>query len=639
MMTPESIRYVTTDELRAIGRGDLDTELNEIVVASSDMGEWRTRLRHLRHRAAELKKELRRAGTESHRNECRGILARLEQRLKDHIAKKPRTGLFHHLFGRPEAAASRPESQAFVDSLALLAHPYLTNTFFHHFEKFPHYFEDAKTFTDKFKLSSLWNKIVRRMTPDMSKVEEHLAELGELLKDPKIVNDPTISRTDLDFIRAWRIYMVLGSDNSANQLRRLVGIVASPDVAAEFAGDGSIDAGGQQDASGRSQALVKKMIGADRPKLTMDEGRRLSAAKNPHYSEYLAVRREVTKYATDAINNMTRGAGKPVAVSTLIADLNRHGIEHNLPRGFNGLKDEKGWYTVYGELLNTPPIGDVLMNPAYTQGSEMYYCKSKAFGAKTWQWNFTAATKKARRDEKFESVKTLTDNLDKYQAIWHRDMMGHDASYRELATMTELLFYTASRIGTPGNETDGNATYGITTIFGHHVEFKGNRARIHYQQKKGSLMTHILEPHDKWMRMAINTLKEYVQRAGPNGKVFTKDAKDQRDYLRTRLKMPIGVGHGAHIIRTLRGTALMKEELAKQRAAIGKKPTEKQVNDAIKAASEVVGELLGHNTKGADGAQKVTGTVALTSYVDDAVSKSWFEEFGYRIPRWLEKLK
>ena len=421
-------------------------------------------------------------------------------------------------------------------------------------------------------------------------------------------------------------------------MRRLqagVGRVASHKIAALYVSDNQVDAKTQQDASARATKIVQSLTGKLRSKMSIDEVQAVRVAKPELYKEYLAVRKEITEATKAAIIAITRSHGAPMPVADLIKRLERDGIEHSLPKSFHGLVDEKGYYTVFGEPVNATPMGSVKMNPAYKAGDLQWVFQYQTDGAKTWQTAYTKAAKAIRTDIKFKKVADTMADISNLQKIWRGDLMGRDVNRQELGCITEILYLTASRIGTPGNETDGQATFGLTTIVGGDVTFQGANARIRYRAKKGASFDFVIYGDDKYGRQVVKLLKAFVAEAGKTGRVFDSSSKDVNAYLKGRVKMPI-TSHG---FRYMRGTGMMVELLDAAEKRLGKNPSERDVNREFNRAAEQVGELLGHTNKKADGTTNVTGTTAVKSYIDPSVSRAFFETFKMRPPSTLEKMR
>lgn len=468
----------------------------------------------------------------------------------------------------------------------------------------------------------------------MEAADDDLAVLGGMLKARDVTVDKSLSARDLDFIRAWRVYMTSQSESSHKAILRFVGHVASPHIAAFYAEETDVDVASQKRAAANALTIVKKITGRAATRLTVEESKQARVRQPALYTEYMAARRVINQITKDAWIDVVRANGGPMIVSDVAAALDRLGVEHNLPVQFRGKMDERGWYTMFDEQIDGAPVGEVKMNPAYTKGGSVYVFQNRADGAKNWQTIYTKAAKATRKEAKYSKVASAYDNLEKYQRVWRGDLMGQNTERQELGVIVELFYLTASRIGSPGNEADGKKTYGLSTILGAHVSKAGTGIRIKYPGKKGALIDNVVQATDKYSRRVIELVKQWAADAGTKGRVFKADARDINVYIKTRVKLPIT----AHGFRYLRGTNMMIEELEKQRSVIGKDPSERDIAGAFKTASETVGALLGHTTKSAEGVSKIVGSTAVKSYIDPSVSRSWFEGYGVRPPRNVESL-
>lgn len=536
-----------------------------------------------------------------------------------------------------ETATADVSARAFINALALIAHPFIYDGN-EMDESIFDYLAEAQPFVNNLKLKTTWQALSKAIINDASwdKIADLGFDLANLLRDraPQIRSNMDLSKEDVDFINKWQLYFRTDSESAQKFIIQTVGKVCDGKVVAEYTTDTANNATHQRKAEREASKIIKRFTGESRPVMTMDECKS-AKAKNPElYKEYLAIRRQVNMYTKDTIVNLTRGNGGPVDSSKLIGDLDKMGINHSIPKAFIGKLDETGYYTIFGEKINGTPVGDVMMNPQYTKGSSTYVLKTKAPGAKTWQMLYTVNAKSTSNAHKFDLVTKTIDSFDKAIGIWRRDLMSK-SDWKEYGVMLEILYLSQARIGTAGNATEGKNTYGLSTIEARHVKVKGNTATITYIGKKGSKQKHVIEGTlDKYSKEVVKWLSARIKVLENTDQVFDLSARDVNHYIKTRLGLQIT----AHKFRTIRGTVLMDELLDAARTKLPKSPTDKQVTDAFNKAALRVGEILGHSNKSPDGGVKVTGQTAIKNYISPDVMGKFFADYSVRPPKVLEQL-
>lgn len=531
-----------------------------------------------------------------------------------------------------ETASKTTESQAFLDSLALLAAPILydreeaNNNLVQTLKK-------AEPYVRKHQLGApTWNKIAKVCQTDYWNSIESIDLIAETIfaKHKVFYKDTDLAKIDVDFIRNWQLYWRRDSERASNWIIQNVSRVCSSFVVEEFVGQSADLNKSQQKVLRDIQKLTKAFTGSPLNVLDIEQSKQLRDADPETYKVYLALRREVNAITKTAIQQIIRSNGRLMTINEVSNQLKRENIVHGLPTSFIGKMDDHQFYTMFDEPLQGPPIGEVIMNPRYKRGSSEYVAKYKAPGAKTYQMLYTKdANLQAQRD-KFDRVNQTIELLEKARLKWIKDLKGPNS---EIAVMVELLYLTQGRIGAIGNQTEGKATYGLSTIQARHLKSVGNGIRISYVGKKGSKQIHQIDPTDVSSRAVVNFLRERMESVDKTtDQIFSHGlAARVNAYIKNTLGLPIT----AHKFRTIRGTLLMKDLLDDITANNGPKTSEAKLAALFKKASEQVGRILGHTNKSADGV-KITGTTALKSYIDPAVCISFFRHYNLRLPKQFE---
>lgn len=365
----------------------------------------------------------------------------------------------------------------------------------------------------------------------------------------------------------------------------------------------------------KALAYVKKWAKIDDIHLPIDIAPTVKAKDPDGYKEYLANGRVLNAAYKNAVQQVIRSSGKPlIDITELAAKLDKMGVRHKLPEGFDGkVDDQLKFYTTTDELLLGTPRGDVQMNPAWEDDEKTYYCTYFAPGAAKESKLYQANVVQERKSAKFDATRMMVENIDSYRRKWLRVMKG-DTYDSVPALLCEIAYLVSPRIGTEGNKTlvDGKAvsTYGISTIRAKHVKFRGTTCTISYVGKAGEKQQHVIPSDSPTNKIVVNRIRSLVEDKAPTDFVFTDDGnKPVGSRINPYLKS-LGVPDKFrfHGFRKVRGSVVMKEYLNTWSA---KSATPKEVNDFVQEGLKVVGSQLGHFSNG-----QVTGATALKSYID-----------------------
>lgn len=212
------------------------------------------------------------------------------------------------------------------------------------------------------------------------------------------------------------------------------------------------------------------------------------------------------------------------------------------------------------------------------------------------QYRYSAAHSEKQAAEKFDRLKDFHAALPDLRRKVKSDLGNPDQEAREAAAVLYLIDKTAFRIGSD-KDTGGDAkAHGATTLLAKHVKVEGDSVSFRFTGKKGveiektvadAALARILRPR----------LKQ-------GGRLFATSDADVRDYM----QKATGAGFTPKDFRTYHGTGLALAEVKKRPAP----SSEKELKRMVKDVAIVVSKELGN-----------TPTVALKSYIDQAVFSKW----------------
>lgn len=535
-----------------------------------------------------------------------------------------------------ETASSNKDAQAFIDMMAVIVQPYLNNT-----STIPSGLADkiklAVPYATKMSMKTLISAVLSSvpMTGSYQAADKFNDAVYFLCdkyrKNTKMLNDKDLTSEDLRFLKAAGTFWRTESDPSLKATKDLAGKVVSNGLRPMFAASVSSNSMRQADIVETLRDVVQELTGVRGVMLSKDQADTFRENQPELYAKYRKIRREVLNITKETINNMTRKTG-PVTIQHLIKELDKLGIINNLPSTFVGKIDERGYYTIFDEVLDGTPVGDVVMNPAYKRGSTEYVCKYKALGAKNYQMLYTLDSKKLTIETKFKKVANTVPLIEEAQRKWLKDIKATDPQLKQIAMIMEIIYLCQARVGTVGNEAEGKPTFGITTILAKHCKLTGNKLVIQYPGKKGTIQKHVITKDDLAHKKIIEYIVTRKEESKPNDRIWSVSARDVNKYITTKLKLPIS----AHKFRTLRGTVLMDGIL--KAAKIAKNATPKKINEVFMDAALRVGKQLGHANKTPDGGTKITGTTAIQSYISPEVMADFYNKYDVRPPATVERV-
>ncbi len=475
--------------------------------------------------------------------------------------------------------------------------------------------------------------------------------LGVHLKK-MVTEDPSVfGQSALGAVLKFALYFRTGSEGAANSIRKLSGsTVFSSWVRGGFA-EKSID---QSAVSSQIKSFVKSVTGKPALGLTKEQAEELRAEDRPKYREYLVLRKAFADSWKNEAANFIRGSGKTqVPMKDLLSHLDKQKLDYSIVPGFTGSVGigpggELEWFSREGKRIVGVPsptfFSKVEMNESREPGEYVFTATPAAGGAKA-KYFYLAEDLRTRKDEKFQMIRDVAPLIKHVRTVWLEGIRHFDLDDDKTvaALLLELSYEFASRIGTEGNSTKGQSTYGLSTSLVRHLKMLPNGFTLTYQGKDNVKTSHKYTVRDATSKMVFEAMKDLVEGKAPTDPIFTvgsEKPKPIRPALVTSVFRRL-VGHNkisVHKMRTLRGTVLFSE-LAEAYLSknAGKTLSPSRVESDLKDMAAKVGLILNHVRTSADGEPKVTGETALNAYIDPGVQARIFEGLGLQLPKSLLK--
>jgi hypothetical protein len=387
-------------------------------------------------------------------------------------------------------------------------------------------------------------------------------------------------------------------------------------------------------------------------------------AKKPElYKEFEKVNREFTNSWMTYVAAFVRESGeKMVSYKELLDEMEENGYESDLPIGFDGYIDAAcNWYTkdkkkIYGRVRKSiTPI--VIMNKGDTKNVFKvadWNGNVQSVGAKTTY--YTVEHHNESSAKKFAAVKDFSSVAESIRGRWLRELTGASNGAgnkvfapsdvnQVTALVIEMVWQTAARIGNPENSTDGEQTYGLSTVKVNQARFSPNSVTITYAGKDAVSTKHVIKAVDPLTTYIVNALKVLAtfgnkKRTDYLFTYVTKQGNQRRlsDHLVNKeLKgfYSVPSGFSIHNIRTYHGTKIFEDQLE---AVFKKYPklTKKGATELIKSLATEVGRKLNH-VRRTGGEDEITPTTALNNYIDFNAQARFYQHYSIPLPAYLAK--
>jgi hypothetical protein len=363
--------------------------------------------------------------------------------------------------------------------------------------------------------------------------------------------------------------------------------------------------------------------------------------KSPEdWSKYAALSKILNNEVKRLVFRFVRSKGKlMVPIDAVSKYLDAQGILNNLPRGFVGgqVDENMKFYTAEGRQLDKSPAGVVRMNPKYDPALDnTYVLYAEGYGKRSNGGDVGAGRIRTvtflanNKNKRHAAVSQFIEDETTFRNKWVKDLDRKGTKEQILAVMTELLYDTAARIGNKGNKSNGEPTYGLTTLMAKNVSISGNYLKFNYVGKKNAAQDAKYNLTTAVGKKVKPIIQKLLADAEPNDLLFTFRG---RPIIRHAVNLYIhglGIKMSAHGFRRLAGTKLAMELIAKNPFTRRSKTTpvkESQVNKWIKDEMKKVGEVLHHRN-----GENVTGMTAIKSYIAPNVLADFYESLGLRVP-------
>src|SRR5437762_1807601 len=204
------------------------------------------------------------------------------------------------------------------------------------------------------------------------------------------------------------------------------------------------------------------------------------------------------------------------------------------------------------------------------------------------QYRYHDRWREVRDENKFDRLAEFAKTLPKIRRRVARDITLADLPREKvLATVVRLLERTFIRIGNEEYARE-NKSFGLTTIKNRHVTVKGAHLRFRFRGKSGR--QHQVDVTDRRIAKIVAKCQDLpgqdlFQYVSDDGEVRNVTSQDVNDYLREIT----GNDFTAKDFRTLAGTLLTAIGLSVQPNFESKKQAKANINNAVSAAAEVLG--------------------------------------------------
>lgn len=474
-----------------------------------------------------------------------------------------------------------------------------------------------------------------------AKDEQWLIKLADAMNKNKraLEKNTSIGKEELGLFKSFISYFKRKSDTALKNIDRRVSMFKDPILNAAFhktsLNTGEVSKSSQTDVKVKLEKLVRKLTSKVSTVITAEDAEKARAKYPEEYKQYLALRREYNQVYKDFIKQYVRASGQAhVDYKKLVTALNKSGIQHNLPDGFDGFVDDQlNYFTTAGIPIKGKPSGTVIMNPTYNPKKDDSYVFTSATPMGQ-AYFYTTKFKEQKTTSKFAHVSNLEKNITFIQKKWLADLKSGNEKSKIKAAQLQIMYAFGARSGS------GTQATGITTLKNKHVKISGNVATISYVGKKGAAQKHVIKGDNPVNNRIIKLLGEKKAQGGPNDDLWTYNSTTQKGVIKTLpvsstgkyLKTISGEPNAKlHHMRHLLGTKVALDVL-KTSPFTKSNATQSKVEAWYKEAMKKVGEVLVHQT-----GDKVTSTTAIQNYIDPKVQADFFIELGLRVPSWIPR--
>lgn len=432
-----------------------------------------------------------------------------------------------------------------------------------------------------------------------------------------------------------------GTRISFENIEQKVSLLGDLDLnRAYYSGDHTVSA---KDAKGLLtdlKKIVKKHTGSFLSEIPQETAQALAESNPTEFKDYGRAKVKARNAVKAAFKDFVRSTGKEVIPADMAIEFyTKHDFPHSLPTGFNGKDfglDEDGNQYFKGIRLSEPVIGGWIKgNPMYNPKDDNTWLV-RAQGEKTKEpktiRSFTW-TKIGREDKKKGHVEHNENILPQAMQKW-REHMEEESALGELSHLVELLYSTGARIGSEHGNTDGEQTFGISSLKKLHFSRGPNGSVVlSYKGKKGVSQTLTIKPNTAQNKSLIRFIVNKAKNKKDEDWLFTEGNSKKRitdSAIRKYMKDHLDWSGGPHKLRSIRANKLFNAYLKKHRVPAN--PNQTQLTQYWKEATQYVGDTLGHIRTNKQGKEEPTGTTAAQSYIDKDLQRELFRKYKVRIP-------
>jgi hypothetical protein len=462
-----------------------------------------------------------------------------------------------------------------------------------------------------------------------------LYDLGADLKSTfvEFKKNHEFTSPELSMLKALYTYCLTDSETALNYIRKNASVMATPKLAALLSPP-------VPKADSKSlRRLVKSLVGRDDVYLALQEAQTVRDTNPNAYAQYAELRKAHNAEFKSRLMNYVRSSGeKTVPYADAFRFFQQMGFTHSMVPGFTGRIDDQGrWYTEEGELVAGVPNLATYEKVTMGDGKTDWVCKAvKPDGGTAYV--YTVGYKKEASKVKYQNVRNLMAQITGIRKRWLTRVRTFDIEDKEsvAAVVLELLYSFAARIGSqPGR--------GAGTLLVKNVRLTQQGINLAYLGKDSIPTKHVLKETDPVHRFLLRNINLLLVDKGPKDFLFTYLANGKwkrvtpSDVNLAFRKFGASADVSVHKLRTSRGTALFNQLVEADRARRPPK-TEKEALERYKKMTEQVGKLLNHKRGVGTDTEKVTGTTAAMSYIGGDEQVELFQTWGFRVPKFLEKL-
>lgn len=509
----------------------------------------------------------------------------------------------------------------------------------------------ASAFARKYGFDTQLKAVARRFTKkvDLFGDDEDVVALGKAIVKARTLmrGNLKLDEDALKLLHAGGRILVKDTETGWNYLVKHISLIRDPRLTATYLpveDEADASAVPPSEASKQMTKLYEKITG-QRPIygffIAPSEMPGLVKSKPDLMAEYSALAKVLRTECKRLVFRYVRNSGKEmVPVDEVSKYLDKTGLLHNLPRGFIGgqVDEAMNFYTSAGNKLQRAPVGLVRMNKKYDPVSDnTYVLYMEGYGKGTRGNGDLSAGRvrtigfvKGKKAVRHAKVAQFLEIEDRCRAKWVADMKRIGTKEQVLGCMVELLYVTSARIGGKGNKTAGEPTYGLTTLQVSHVKLEKNELRFDYVGKKMAPQParyKLATPEGKLVKAVIEKLLE--DKSGTDLVFEFRGAPILRHTVSKYIKQVTGLDLSNHDFRRITGTKMAMGIIAKNpftaRAKKGQPIKESEVRKWLDAELVEIGAALNHRN-----GEKVTGSVAIKSYIDPEVLLKFYDSLGMR---------